>query len=301
MRLLRAGTIGVSLFLVCVTQSVAQRYSSNIDGSYRVRRNLTYATLGTWEGKLDVFSRTDQPGPHPTIVWIHGGSSVRGEKDSALFNFAILTYLEWGWNVVNVEHRVPGVTLAPAALQNCQCALRWVVENASEHGIDADRLVVGGASSGGWFALAAAMAPLSEGWDEPCPGTKDAKVAAVVNWFGVTDLVDVLRGPNAKSYAAGWIRGLPNPIEVAKSVSPMTFVGPNAPPVVSVHGDADTVVPYSHSVRLHEALREAGVPERLVTIAGAPHGLRERAQNQTAYAAIREFLADNGFSAEPLH
>ena len=146
----------VVFFAACASSALAQGYSRAITASYRVLPNVTYLKIGTWEGKLDVYSRADSSGPVPTLVWIHGGGVPAGSKDSA--TFSLLPYLEWGWNVVNVEHRLAGVTLAPAALQNCLCALRWVYGHSAEYGFDATKLVVSGASSGGWFAVAAGLA-----------------------------------------------------------------------------------------------------------------------------------------------
>ncbi len=62
--------------------------------------------------------------------------------------------------------------------------------------------------------------------------------------------------------------------------------------MITIHGDADPVVPYSHGVRLHEALARAGVANRLVTIKGGQHGRFTSAEMDTAYAAIRAFLKE---------
>jgi acetyl esterase/lipase len=219
-----------------------------------------------------------------------------GSKERQIFR--LIPYLEKGWNVVNIEHRLAGVTLAPAAVQNCLCALRWIHQNASQYGLDVERIVISGVSSGGWFAVAAAMAPRPEGLDELCPGSEELLVAAIVNWYGNWDLADVLDGPNAKSYAPGWVRGLPDPMAVAKSLSPLPIQGRDGIPVISIHGDADAVVPYSQSVRLHQALKAAGIAQELVTIPGGGHGPFTRSENKMAYEAIWAFLAQQGIGPD---
>ena len=50
------------------------------------------------------------------------------------------------------------------------------------------------------------------------------KVAAIVNWYGISDVNDLIQGPNLKNYAAMWMGAMPNAAEVAKSVSPLTYV-----------------------------------------------------------------------------
>jgi acetyl esterase/lipase len=283
------------LFLSMALRSYSQQYSSSINSQYRIYKDITYLEMGSWKGKLDIYSRQDTQEPQPTLIWIHGGGSMRGSKEYSLFS--LLPYLEKGFNVINVEHRYPGLTLAPAALQNSWCALNWIYQNAQEYNVDTTRLVISGASSGGWFAVASAMTRKFNDWDEPCPGSEQPTVAAVVNWFGNWDLADVLEGPNVKSYASGWVRNLPNPMEVAKSLSPIPFNG-RAVPSISIHGDADNVVPYTQSVRLHEALKSEGIAEELVTIQGGSHGRFSLAENEKAYKAIWVFLDKLGITPD---
>jgi acetyl esterase/lipase len=283
----RRAVVAAACLLACAELAHAQSFSRAVAKPYRVVPNATYLKSGQWEGKLDIYSRSDRTGSHPTLVFIHGGDSMGGSKETSFFS--LLPYLELGWNVVNVEHRLPGVTLAPAALQNSLCALRWIIRNAREYGFDTTRLVISGTSSGGWFAVAVGLGVRPDNWGEVCPGSEEPVVAAIVNWYGNWDLADILQGQNAKTYAPGWVRGLPNPLEVARSLSPLPL-RPGIPPVISIHGDADPTVPYMQSVRLHQALKIAGVPEEMITIPGGKHGGFSREENQRAFAAIEEFL-----------
>jgi len=273
--------------------TVAQDYSRNLP-AYRITPNVTYVKNGSWEGKLDVYSRINPSGPEPTLIWMHGGSPAVGTKDNALFS--LQPYLELGWNVINVEHRLNGVTMAPATLQNSLCAVRWSMHNAGRYNIDINKLVISGASSGSWFAVAAGLGVRPDGWSEACPGDEEPKVAAVVNWYGNWDLADILQGPNSKDYAPDWVRGLPNPLEVARVLSPLPL-RPGIPPVISIHGDADPTVPYTQSVRLHEALQRAGVPQKLVTIPAGKHGGFSHDENERAYKEVEAFLKANGLTA----
>jgi acetyl esterase/lipase len=273
--------------LLCMpaANSFSQNFSRGIAANYRVASNVTYVKTGAWEGKMDIYYRPDA-GPQPTLIWIHGGSMEAGTKDGQLFS--LMPYLESGWNAINLEPRYPGVTLAPATLQNTWCALRWVIRNARMYGFDPAKIVISGASSGSWFAVTAAMTPRFEHWDESCPGNESPVVAAVVNWYGNWDLADILEGPNKKPYAAGWIQNLPNPKEIARMLAPV--VNASSPPTISIHGDADPTVPYTQSVRLHEALKSTHVKEQMITIPGGKHGGFTRAENERAFAAIEAFL-----------
>jgi len=131
-----------------------------------------------------------------------------------------------------------------------------------------------------------------------CPGNEPLKVAAIVNWYGITDVVDLLDGPNQKSYAVAWLGSMPNRNEIGKRVSPLEYVRTTQPPVITIHGDADPTVPYQHAIRLHAALEKAKVPNQLVTIPGGKHGGFPAAENARAFAAIRQFLAAQGLPAK---
>ena len=91
---------------------------------------------------------------------------------------------------------------------------------------------------------------------------------------------------------------LPNRMETAKRVSPLTYVRPGLPPILTVHGDKDPTVPYEHAVRLHEALNKAGVRNKLLTIPNGGHGQFKPDERSLIYATVREFLQANRLPAE---
>ena len=60
--------------------------------------------------------------------------------------------------------------------------------------------------------------------------------------------------------------------------------------MLTIHGDADPTVPYSHALRLRDALDKAQVPNRLVTVPGGLHGGFAQPEMVRIYTAIREFI-----------
>jgi acetyl esterase/lipase len=255
---------------------------------YRITPNITYQTSSGYDNKLDVYQfRT--PAPNATLVYIHGGGWAGGPSKEQ-YQHWFLPFLHMGWNVVNVEYRSSAIALAPAAVEDCLCALRWVYKNAKQYNIDTTRLVTMGHSAGGHLALTTGMVPASAELDRQCPGPEDLKVAAIVNWYGITDVGDLLDGANRKAYAVKWFAAMPNRREVAQRVSPLTYVRAGMPPVITIHGDADPTVPYAHAVRLHEALNQAKVSNELVTVKGGKHGGFGVQPTQDAYVSILDFL-----------
>jgi acetyl esterase/lipase len=289
---LAVATLAVTIHPAFAQLSPSATWATHAVNEYQVFPNLTYVTASNYDAKLDIYKRRDAGGPQPTLIFIHGGGWVQGTKEQSFLS--VMPWLEMGWNVVNVEYRMGRVALAPAAVEDCLCALRFVAAQAKTYDIDVNRLVVTGESAGGHLALTTGMIPESAGLDRQCPGAPLPKVAAIIDWYGIADVVDLLDGPNRKTYAVQWLGSLPNREEVARRVSPLTYVRAGLPPVLAIQGDADPTVPYQHSVRLTEALAKAGVPNQLVTIPGGKHGGFTRDERTRIYLAIREFLAKNG-------
>ena len=178
------------------------------------------------------------------------------------------------------------------------------MNRAKDYNIDTTEIVVSGESAGGHLALAAGHDSGDAGFTDICAGGgftgNDAtvpKVAAIINWYGITDVNDMLAGRTRAPTRCSGSASLPNRDAVAKSVSPLTYVRADLPPILSIQGDADPIVPYSQNVRLRDALEEGGREERAVHDSRrrprqlqAPRSARRRTQK------IREFLAANGLN-----
>lgn len=284
------------VFLGCVftaqiraqSASPTEQWASTIANEYEIHPDITYGVANNYTLKLDLWQNKIAKAPVPTVIYYHGGGWVFGDRTGA--TLLLMPYLQLGWNVINVEYRMASVSLAPAAVEDTRCALRWAVRNAQQYNIDTKKIVLTGHSAGGHLSLITGMLPESTGLDNECYGDEKLKVAAIINWYGISDVYDLIQGPNLKSYAMMWVGSQPDAPAIAKRVSPLTYVRAGLPPIISIHGDADPVVPYAQSVRLHKALDAAGVPNELVTIKGGSHGQFTEAQDEFAYEKIRAFL-----------
>ena len=256
--------------------------------------NIVYGVAAGHELKLDVITAGPKTQFRPTLIYIHGGGWSGGTKEE--YAWFTLPFIAKGMNVVNVEYRMASVSLAPAAVEDCRCALRWVFRHAQEYGFDTTKLVLDGHSAGGHLSLMTGMLDASAGFDNNCPGKEDLKVAAIINYFGITDVADVLQGKNQQDWAVTWFGSLPDRMDLAKRLSPLTYVRSGLPPIITIHGTNDALVPYQQAVRLHEALDRVGASNQLITISGGVHGSQfwNRDENWKAQSAIFEFLEKYG-------
>ena len=122
---------------------------------FRVVARCPYRRVGRHTLELDLHLPKEGGGPWPVIVFFHGGGWVTGSRESVSLH--LLPWMERGWATANVSYRLAREALAPAAAWDARHAVRWVAEHAAEHGLDPERIVVGGFSSGAHLALMAAL------------------------------------------------------------------------------------------------------------------------------------------------
>lgn len=263
----------------------ARDWASLVVQRFTAQRDVVYRRIGTRELKLDFYVPYDHK-PGPSVLYIHGGGWENGSKEQYVLWY--LPYLQLGLRVVAVQYRLSGEAPAPAGVEDCRCAFRWVVKNGAKYGVDPDRIVLSGGSAGGHLALLTAMS--SGGIECPDHDGPEPRAAAVISYYGAADLAALL--PSGLPSVRRWLRAAPNPQVLARQLSPLTWVKPGLPPILSIHGDADKTIPYQQSVDLRRALNAAGVPNELITIPGGAHGRHTWTDKDTlrVQRAIERFL-----------
>lgn len=304
----RLRAVAAACLLAAATHALAQgdaalRSAVLLGHETAADTNITYLRASGQELKLDVYwPWRDDKARLPVVLNFHGGGWVAGNRESRALS--TLPYLQMGFAVVNVQYRLANVALAPAAVEDTLCALQWVGRNAERYRFDLDRVITTGDSAGGHLALATAMIPGDSPLASQCASTEPTwsgpyknaapRVKAVVNWYGITDVADMLQGPNIRSYAVAWFGSLPGRTALAKELSPLSHVRAGGPAVFTVHGDADKLVPYAHGVRLKSALDKAGVKNVLHTVTGGGHGGFKPDEQVAIFSEVQAFLRQQG-------
>jgi len=110
---------------------------------------------------LRIYTPTGR-GPHPLLVFFHGGGWVIGSiqtHDGVCRDLA----LQAECCVVSVEYRLAPEAPYPAAPDDCYAVTRWIGEKGAELGVDPTRIAVGGDSAGGNLTAAVTLAARDRG------------------------------------------------------------------------------------------------------------------------------------------
>ena len=214
--------------------------------------------------------------PLPAVIYVHGGGWVGGSQKQS----PIIMLAKAGYFAASIEYRLSTVAKWPAQIQDCKLGVRWLRANAARYHVNPDRIGVWGESAGGHLvACLGTMAEVKayEG-DGGYPAVSSA-VQAVVDFYGPTDFTHPGNySPQAIQFTDE-LFGVPqdqNP-NLWKSGSPLAYVKAGDPPMLLVHGDADTLVPLAQSTVFDAALTQAGVPHQLIIVKNAGHGFNHPA------------------------
>jgi acetyl esterase/lipase len=258
-------------------------------------RDIVFATMGGHELKLDIAYPKAGKGKIPAVIYIHGGGWSMGDKDP---NQALI-YAKNGFAGIAIQYRLSGVALFPAAVHDCKAAIRWVRANAEKYGIDPDRIGIMGESAGGHLVALLGTSGGDKFLEGDGPyGEYSSRVQAVVDNFGPIDLMNLKETPSPMDPTAtsgpitAWLGKPAKDVpELAKKANPITYLDAGDPPVLMMHGDKDSLVPFQQSELFYAALTKAGVKSKLVQVKNAGHGFSPDPQGATISPGADEIVS----------
>jgi acetyl esterase/lipase len=242
--------------------------------------DVEFGKGGTKPLLLDLFKPKEIKKPVPGLIFVHGGAWREGSRKN--YGTYSRHFASKGYVVATIEYRLSGEAPFPAAIQDVNCAIRWMRANAAKLGVDPNKIGLVGGSAGGHLVLLAAYAPN----DAELEGTGgnngvSSRVQAVVDIYGLVSL----GGPSPGRSMFIRVRN-PDPLlkfmggktwedarEMYEKASPITHLGKDAPPTLILHGTVDELVNIRHSDRLAAKLTELGVPYLYDRIKGWHHGM----------------------------
>jgi acetyl esterase/lipase len=258
--------------------------------------DVLYCTMDGQPQKMDVYF-PGSGGPWPVFLYVHGGGWNKGDKAEG----AGWKYLNaQGYLVVSVNYRLAAYNVKfPAMIEDVKCAVRSLRAHAGEYNLDPGRIAALGASAGGHLVALLGTSDKSAGWDVGEYLDQSSRVQAVVAEAVFSDFTRPM--PNSIStaifIALGELPGTTSP--VLTSASPVTYITPDDPPFLIIHGEKDGYAPLEQAETLDTRLKAAGVSSKLVVVRNGQHGLASSDGNPTVPSAqginqvILDFLKAN--------
>lgn len=264
-----ATTLMVTLLVVGTEKSVT--------AGPRVERNVVFGMYSGLALVMDVY-HPEAPNGYG-VIFISGSGWTRDLdydatplKESGQEALYAVPLAEAGYTVFGLNHRASPRFRHPSHLKDAQRAVRFIRHHAEEYGVQPERLGAMGGSSGGHIvSLLGVLDGDGNPVDPSAINRESAKVQVVVARAAPTDL----SLSSGISPLLGFrLPGRAGSEEHRRMVeaSPITYVSPDDPPFLLIHGDADETVSYRNSEVMHSALVDAGVRAELLRIPGAGHG-----------------------------
>ena len=262
----------------------------------RVHRHISYGEAGK-RNELDVYQPLEpRANGFPILLQVHGGGWVIGEKEQQakplMYHMA-----QRGWLCVAINYRLSPAHAFPAHIIDVKKAVAWIREHIGEYGGNPDFIAVTGGSAGGHLSALAALTPNRGEWQ---PGFEevDTTLQAAVPFYGVYDFLDRddIRGSmSMREFLAERVMqcDLDENPEFWDSASPLSHVGPEAPPMFVVQGTHDSLVWVEEARAFVASLQQAASrPVAYAELPGGQHAFEIFHSVRTDYTvnAVAEFL-----------
>lgn len=265
---------------------------------YIVNTDVTFAQVSDWFGhmtrdlKLDIVYPEQGDKKSPCIVWICGGAWKQMRTSAHLAYLCELA--RRGFVTASVEYRTSNEVTFPGQLEDVKAAIRYLRAHANRYGIDTEQFGVMGESAGAHLAAMAACTGDVQEYDKGEYLSYSSRVQAACCWYLPADLGGLIdRTPKECQAAApeALLIG-ENPaqdVEKTRVSSPCSWVNPQTPPFLLLHGTDDLTVPFIQSEQMYHALECAGADAELIAIEGAHHAGIEFFQKEV-WDIIGEFF-----------
>jgi acetyl esterase/lipase len=244
------------------------------DRHVRTHLDLVYAKYGNREMHLDLFVPQQGPSPKPAVVVVHGGGWLKGERTK--FHRLALGLATRGYVAAAIEYRLGGEAKFPAAIHDCNAAVRWLRANAKQYGIDPRRIAaVGGSAGGHLVGLMATGSHVAELQGDGGNSDQSSALQAAVVMAGPLELAsgpvaEKSRNDPENSNTNKWLgKTVDEAPELYKLASATTHISKDTSPILFMTGELDNP---QRNVATRERLRQLGIATGIQVYAQGKHG-----------------------------
>jgi acetyl esterase/lipase len=281
------GVLCLCFALIVGAPVLSRSQQASPSADVQVQSNVVFGMYSGLALLMDVYHPAHPNGYGVLFVPGSGWTSSPEMDASPLKNeagelaFFTTPLLDAGYVVFVIDYRVAPRFQYPSAVEDVGRALRFIRARSIEYGIDRDRVAAIGYSSG-----ANLVAMVSVHGDAHAAATasndpiaqQSARPACTVAISTPADLT-VPAAPKALQLLSGYLGiavAAPSErdetvSELLRQASPITYVTPDDPPMLFVHGTADPLVPIENARRMADALSKAGGSAKVIEVKGATH------------------------------
>ena len=230
-------------------------------GRVSIKEGIVIGEGGGRSLEADVFLPPLEEKNRPAVLFIHGGGWIEGDR-SQLRGYGILL-ARLGFVCMCNSYRLSNESIWPAQIQDVNCAIRYLRANATDLGLDPDRIGVSGNSAGGHLSLMAAATNYDQIFEgEGGNNEVSSEIKAVCAIYPPTTIRQ-LEMPNPLENAFLMLMGKEAKKEDYDKASPLNYVTEDYPPCMLIHGSTDSVVRLKDSTKFYEKLIEFNRPASL--------------------------------------
>jgi len=251
-------------------------------------RGIHYHRARGLDLSLDVFHSRARPTRAPTLLQIHGGAWIFGDKEHQ--GQPLMHHLaERGWVCFAANYRLSPQATFPDHIVDVKRAIAWIREQIAEYGGDPNFLCITGGSAGGHLSSLAALTA-NDPQFQPGFEEVDTRLDACVPFYGIFDFLD-----RADDRSLGKMADMIGPLvfkctpaenpELWESVCPVARIHSDAPPFLVIQGSHDSLVMAEEAITFVSALREKSAsPVYFAHLEGAQHAFEIFHSPRTEYA-----------------
>lgn len=235
--------------------------------------------------------RKSDAGPLPVLVFVHGGGWHSGDPDD--YGFIARNLAAEGFVVVLAGYRLGEAGRYPAMLEDTAHAIGWTHANIARFGGDPAAIVLAGHSAGAYNVVQVA---LDRRWLESVHVPHEA-IRGVVGLAGPYDFYPFDKDSSRFSFGS---------VGADETSQPVNHARADAPPMLLVHGEDDTVVRPRNTRALAAALNKAGAQAETLFLTGKAHnepllGLAHPWRRDPAvFDQVTQFLRRHGEVSVPV-
>jgi len=260
--------------LVFFLSTLAWSQTASVPSNVKADLDVEYSRVGE-RVFVDIFRPATGSAANPTVLAIHGGGFRAGKRTS--YHPLCIKLAQRGYTCASMSYRLAPRHQFPAPVEDAKAAVRFLRANAAKYNVDPTRIGVTGGSAGGHLALMVGLTGPLKIFEGSGPHLdQSSAVQAVVNYYGPTDFTQSYgKSVDAHEVLPMFLGGdLAHNRQAHVASSPLYYVTPLSPPILSIHGTKDAYVAYEQSAWLLSRLVSAGIDAELETITGAGHGFK---------------------------